>query len=279
LADGDDDTTYTVGLGLSLAGTTFSLNTTYTDGRYWKQNGNTLGAGDFLGAVNNVPLELRAPGGVRIHELTPSLSFGSQTRQMLNLYDSTYGIGVQDYTAYFRTHGGFAWYRDGVHSDTAYDAGNGGTRLVTLESAENRWTLYQANGDPGSVLYGNASGGALSLRRPGGNPGLQAQFEASNTSTLETLDSVYDPQGHSRFRAPRNSSASTWVIGFSQPGWSDTISLAKPNSRARLFSTATKRISGLPALAMITSSPARLRSISLESCVLASWILTVTFPG
>jgi hypothetical protein len=61
------------------------------------------------------------------------LSFGEDTRQMINLYQTTYGIGVQASTFYFRTNSSFNWYRGGAHSDFANNAG-GGTRLMRLGS-------------------------------------------------------------------------------------------------------------------------------------------------
>ena len=64
-----------------------------------------------------------------------SLSFGSTTRQMLNLWGTQYGIGVQPYTHYFRTDQGaaYAWYEGGSHSEIAQNSG-GGTTLMTLSS-------------------------------------------------------------------------------------------------------------------------------------------------
>jgi hypothetical protein len=61
-ADGvDNDTLYSPGTGLSLVGTTFSLNTAYTDGRYWKLTGNagTTPGVNFVGTTDNQPLELK----------------------------------------------------------------------------------------------------------------------------------------------------------------------------------------------------------------------------
>ncbi len=61
-ADGvDNDTTYTAGTGLTLAGTQFSLNTAFTDSRYWQLGGNsgTNPATHFLGTTDNQALELR----------------------------------------------------------------------------------------------------------------------------------------------------------------------------------------------------------------------------
>lgn len=69
--------------------------------------------------------------------ITGILGFGSVTRQMLNLYGTTHGLGVQPYTVYFRTgddaaRSGFRWYHGGVHSDTMDDPGLGGTTLLSL---------------------------------------------------------------------------------------------------------------------------------------------------
>jgi hypothetical protein len=59
------------------------------------------------------------------------LNFGTQTRQMINLsggfgIGAPFGIGVQSGTHYYRSSGGFAWYRNGVHSDGQNDPGTGG---------------------------------------------------------------------------------------------------------------------------------------------------------
>ncbi len=58
-------------------------------------------------------------------------SFGQQPRQMLNLYGTSYGIGVQASTLYLRSDQGFAWHQGGVHSDGEAHPG-GGTRLMQL---------------------------------------------------------------------------------------------------------------------------------------------------
>ncbi len=68
-----------------------------------------------------------------------SLSFGSQVRQMLNLWGTQYGIGVQSYTVYFRTDnsfpgGGFAWYQGGTHNDGKTNSG-GGITMMTLDNS------------------------------------------------------------------------------------------------------------------------------------------------
>jgi hypothetical protein len=92
---------------------------------------------DFASTTAN-QFAVRATGGVVLSDNTPNISFGTQTRQMLNLLDDRYAIGVQKSTVYFRTDddsrdNGFAWFRGGRHSDDPQDSGGGGT-LMTLTS-------------------------------------------------------------------------------------------------------------------------------------------------
>jgi len=62
------------------------------------------------------------------------LDFGSTTRQMLNLYSSTYGIGVQNNDEYFRTGDQFYWYVGGTHNNNNGSSG-GGTTLMSLSTS------------------------------------------------------------------------------------------------------------------------------------------------
>jgi hypothetical protein len=59
---------------------------------------------------------IRAAGGVRLHDST-NLYFGAQTRQMLNLWGTNFGVGVQTNTLYFRSAGQFSWFIGGQHCD------------------------------------------------------------------------------------------------------------------------------------------------------------------
>ena len=59
-----------------------------------------------------------------------TLSFGSQVRQMINLWNQDYGIGVQSGTQYFRTATNFAWYKGGSHNDNQLNAGGGTVQMV-----------------------------------------------------------------------------------------------------------------------------------------------------
>lgn len=79
------------------------------------------------------------------------IDFGSQTRQMINLYGgaNSYGIGIQSGTVYNRVDAGagnttgFAWFRGGTHSDTAFSAGTGGLTVMTL-SRDGQLVMPQA---------------------------------------------------------------------------------------------------------------------------------------
>ena len=59
-----------------------------------------------------------------------SVNFGTHTRQMLNLWETYFGVGVQNYTQYFRTHKNFAWYKGGSHNDAELNAGGGTAQMV-----------------------------------------------------------------------------------------------------------------------------------------------------
>jgi hypothetical protein len=65
------------------------------------------------------------------------LTFGHQPRQMVDLWADAgahqYGLGVQDWTMYFRSDGDFCWFRGGTHNDARDDPG-GGTRAMMLDS-------------------------------------------------------------------------------------------------------------------------------------------------
>jgi trimeric autotransporter adhesin len=76
---------------------------------------------------------IRAAGGVHLSPNT-SQFFGSATRQMVNLWGTAYGLGVQSSTLYQRSGGDFSWFRGGVHSDTRNAPGTGGVEAMRLTS-------------------------------------------------------------------------------------------------------------------------------------------------
>ncbi len=92
--------------------------------QHWKiHNSNSSLIFKFNDANLNPSITMRTDG---------TMLFSSTTRQMINLYNTEYGIGVQSNTQYFRTNQNFAWYRGGIHSHSELNNG-GGTTLMTLE--------------------------------------------------------------------------------------------------------------------------------------------------
>ncbi len=84
-------------------------------------------------SAGNDTFNIRAQGGVHLNSQT-SQFFGSTTRQMLNLWSTVYGIGVQSSTMYFRSDDSYSWFRDGVHSNTQFSPGTGGVEMMRLNS-------------------------------------------------------------------------------------------------------------------------------------------------
>ena len=132
-------------------------------------------AADFASTAAN-QFAIRASGGVVLSGSTPNLSFGNTTRQMLNLFEapdvfnSSYGIGVQPDVLYFRTRGGslgwgnFSWYIGGSHSDTAFDPGGNflapAREQMRLDSS-GQLTVY---GSTGNGVHGiSSSAGARAV--------------------------------------------------------------------------------------------------------------------
>jgi hypothetical protein len=106
---------------------------------------------------------------------TSTLDFGTAPREMLRLSTGT-GIGVQTATQYFRSNGGFAWFRNGSHSDAAADPGPGGVALMTLDASGNLAALG------GLSISGNlALNGAIAAKNL---PGVEFSSETGNSVNI-----------------------------------------------------------------------------------------------
>lgn len=113
-----------------LAGQTLAVDisgnaATVTNGVYTTGNQSIGGNKSFTGTTTLATTDVTT---------SSALSFGSQTRQMINLWGTNYGIGVQSSTTYFRSNSRFSWHTGGVHADPENDPGSGGTNLMTLNS-------------------------------------------------------------------------------------------------------------------------------------------------
>ncbi|NJO05926.1 MAG: hypothetical protein HC876_10615 [Chloroflexaceae bacterium] len=119
LADGDDDTTYSAGSGLALDGTTFGLDTSFTDGRYWLLGGNTAALTPTLGTTDGLSLTLIVAGTPALRLLpgvlasnVPTLIGGAAENRV---YTDTIGAviaGGGPYEAPFILAGGNVVYDD-----------------------------------------------------------------------------------------------------------------------------------------------------------------------
>jgi hypothetical protein len=56
---------------------------------------------------------------------------------MLNLWGTSYALGVQANTLYYRSAGTFRWFRGGVHNNTEGQAGTGGAQAMVLDASSN----------------------------------------------------------------------------------------------------------------------------------------------
>ena len=98
-------------LGLAIGNTTI--------GEIELQKLKTIGTG--TGAASSSSENLKVTG---------TLGFGAAVRQMINLWNADYGIGVQNATQYFRTGKNFAWYKGGSHNDRELNPGGGTMQMV-----------------------------------------------------------------------------------------------------------------------------------------------------
>tara|TARA_B110000444_G_scaffold77560_1_gene73325 strand:+ start:381 stop:3158 length:2778 start_codon:yes stop_codon:yes gene_type:complete len=87
--------------------------------------------------VGNDRFDVVTSGGYRLQVLNNgvvnipvSMTFGSQTKQMIGMYGNDYGLGVSSSTWYARSGGNHAFYRAGNHHGNENNAGGGSVRYV-----------------------------------------------------------------------------------------------------------------------------------------------------
>ena len=160
------------------------IATTATPSERLEVNGN-IKATSFLGDGSTLTGVVRTAGDIMTGALTiqnnltvtGSVSFGSQVRQMLNLWSTGYGIGVQNLTQYFRSDANFAWYKGGSHNDEELNPGGGAVQMVIKDGnvgigTTNPGTKLEINGDlkvtgtiTGTIDATNIATGTLNVAR------------------------------------------------------------------------------------------------------------------
>ena len=120
---------------------------------------------------------------------THNINFGAAVRQMLNLYGTSYGIGVQSSTLYFRhsasSAAAFSWYDGGIHSDTKGDAGAGGTEVMRMEGGLAGVKTLSIPGRAGSnFLLGDSvsAGPRLRMHLPASGEFAYIDFEGTTVN-------------------------------------------------------------------------------------------------
>jgi hypothetical protein len=98
--------------------------------------GNVIVTGNISATGTMSTAGLTSSGNVTVNP-SATLNFGSTTRQMINLWGTSFGLGIQDNMSYFRSGGNFSWYQNGIHNSTTGNAG-GGLTLMSLSSTELR---------------------------------------------------------------------------------------------------------------------------------------------
>lgn len=108
-------------------------------------------------AGNAVTATTATVAGTVTGPISGNLNFGASTRQMLNLFNSDYGIGVQTDTLYQRTYNDFSWFQRGTHNNNRNNAGTGGFEMMRLtgypETGASLLTMPALSG----IRMGNAS--------------------------------------------------------------------------------------------------------------------------
>ena len=136
-----------------------------------------------------------------------SFFFDPRTRQMLNLWGTLYGIGVQNFTLYARSDGGFAWFNKGTHANSQNDAGAGGTTLMSLSSSGDLSVL-------GAINVGSYSGngaGLSGLWKTSGNAGTTS---ADFIGTTDNQALQLKVNGARAFRLEPNANSPNVIGGF-----------------------------------------------------------------
>jgi hypothetical protein len=196
------------------------------------------------------------------------LSFGSTTRQMITLWGTTFGIGVQNSTHYFRTgaNGKFSWFMNGVHSNTENDPGAGGTVLMRLSSTGldvGGNTVWHAGNDGvSSTLDAGLLGGVASANFVRGTTANRTGSIVSGNWNNALPSGFFEADGGT------NAPSTGWWWGFNfrhsntsnQYGWQMLGQINQNNYRLRYVSNGTWS-SWVP-VAVVTTSGATSGNIS-----------------
>jgi hypothetical protein len=122
-------------------------------------------------------------GGIVINN-PGQLNFGANTRQMVNLYGTIYGMGIQTNTFYYRTASQYQWYQGGIHSDTQDNGGSGGISLMQLDTNGSLTVRGNLNINNTGAQLNAPTSSYGSINTSGGTRNGYAGYVVNNTLAL-----------------------------------------------------------------------------------------------
>jgi len=172
---------------------------------------------------------------------TGKLSFGATTRQMVNLWNDTYGIGVQDFGFYMRTGDSFFWYVGGGESSANGDAGrdaagNAGTKLMALGNTGQLSVSGMVITPTLQITGGSDVAEPFVLSSPGVAKGAVVVIDENNPGELKLSDRAYDRRVAGIVSGANNVRTG---IAISQQGLSDGGQNVALNGRVYVLADAT----------------------------------------
>ncbi len=220
----DENTQYSAADGLELTGTTFSLDTGFVDGRFWKIGGNEFPNSNarILGTLNNSPLEIHVDGR-RAFRFQPA-SFGNQEPNLVGGHESNVVLGTSTRGATIAGGGEEFDERANTISGNWGFIGGGSGNLVEGSYGMVGGGLANRALDSGAVVGGGTLNQASGMRAvvTGG-----FQNQAIGNVSVVPGGSFNRAQGNQSFAAGVNARALhdrsfVWSSIASDPGFSST---------------------------------------------------------
>jgi hypothetical protein len=122
----DNSAKYTFGLNNSSGSSSLGIN----DGNLYVSGNVGIGLSP---TTNKLDVNGHIRAGSDLH-VVGNTYYGTSMRQMINLFNNDYGIGIQNSTTYFRSGNDFQFYKGGSHDPDRGNAG-GGTALLTIKDS------------------------------------------------------------------------------------------------------------------------------------------------
>jgi hypothetical protein len=201
--------------GINLAGTGGNLGIMRVRNKIemWPNDAGTTAASlDVRNTAGAVTISFDGSTGNASY--TGNVSFGAAMRQMLNLWNAEYGIGIQAFTEYFRSGGGYAWFRGGSHNDSTNNPGAGGSVLMVLDSSGN---LGIGTTGPLAKLDVNGRTRTDSLEIVGGAD-LAEAFDVTRDEGMEGRSDDVESNATARRQANEPEPGTVVVIDPDNPG-------------------------------------------------------------